>query len=165
MKKNTLLKNAFIITVTSFILRTFGIFIRGYMSNKIGAEGMGLYQLIISIYVLATTFVTAGISTAVIRLVTDSLAIGKNNGFIKKIITKSIKISVIISLFVTIIFFLIAKPISLLWLKDARCILAIKTLVLALPFISVSSCIKGYFIAKRNVITNSFSRRFCMSIF
>lgn len=74
MKRNTLLKNAFILTITSFILRTFGIFIRSYMSNKIGAEGMGLYQLIISIYILATTFVTAGVSTAVIRLVTEALA-------------------------------------------------------------------------------------------
>ena len=59
MKKSILVKNAFILTITSFILRTFGIFIRSYMSNKIGAEGMGLYQLIVSIYVLATTFVSA----------------------------------------------------------------------------------------------------------
>lgn len=59
MKKTTLLKNAIILTITSFILRTFGIFIRSYMSNKIGAEGMGLYQLIVSIYVLASTFVSA----------------------------------------------------------------------------------------------------------
>ena len=59
MKKNGLLKNAFILTITSFILRGFGIVLRSYMSNKIGAEGMGLYQLIVSIYVLATTFVTA----------------------------------------------------------------------------------------------------------
>lgn len=59
MRKNTLFKNAFILTITSFILRTFGIFIRSYMSNRIGSEGMGLYQLIVSIYVLATTFVSA----------------------------------------------------------------------------------------------------------
>ena len=57
MKKLTLLKNAVILTVTSFILRTFGMVVRLYVSNKIGAEGMGLYQLIISIYVLASTFV------------------------------------------------------------------------------------------------------------
>lgn len=84
MKRNTLLKNAFILTITSFILRTFGIFIRSYMSNKIGAEGMGLYQLIISIYILATTFVTAGVSTAVIRLVTEALAKNESRRTYKK---------------------------------------------------------------------------------
>ena len=37
-------------TITALILRTIGIFFRIYMSNKIGAEGLGLYQLIFSIY-------------------------------------------------------------------------------------------------------------------
>lgn len=55
---------------------------------------------------------------------------------------------------------MLAEPISLLWLQDERCILSIKILVLALPFISVSSCIKGYFIAKRRVKINSFSQLF-----
>lgn len=71
---------------------------------------------------------------------------------------KSIKISLIISFFAMIIFYFSAESISLLWLKDERCISAIKILVLVLPFISVSSCIKGYFIAKRRVIANSVSQ-------
>lgn len=62
-------------TITALILRTIGIFFRIYMSNKIGAEGMGLYQLIFSIYVLAATFASSGICTAVTRMVTDELAI------------------------------------------------------------------------------------------
>lgn len=52
MKKATFIKNAFIMTATALLLRTIGMFFRVYMSNKIGAEGMGLYQLIFSIYVL-----------------------------------------------------------------------------------------------------------------
>lgn len=160
MKKNLLLKNAFILTITSFILRTFGIFIRAYMSNKIGAEGMGLYQLIISIYVLATTFVTAGISTAVIRFVTEAIARKESNSYIKKIMAKSMIISLIFSAITIVIFYSLAESISVLWLKDSRCILSIKVLVWALPFISISSCIKGYFIAKRRVLANSFSQLF-----
>ena len=126
MKRRTLLKNAFILTITSLILRTFGIFIRSYMSNKIGAEGMGLYQLIISIYVLATTFVSSGISTAVIRFITDAIAKKRPNGEIKKIMIKSIKISVFVSLIAVIFFYLASRSISVLWLKDERCILSIK---------------------------------------
>ena len=160
MKKLTLLKNAMILTITSFILRTFGIVIRSYMSNKIGAEGMGLYQLIISIYVLATTFVTAGIMAAVIRFITDAIARREGNSKIKKIMQKSIMISLFISFIAIIIFLLLAKPISLYWLKDERCIISIKILVCALPFISVSSCVKGYFLAKRKVMMNSLSQLF-----
>ena len=73
---------------------------------------------------------------------------------------KSIYISLVISFFAIIIFYFLAEPISILWLQDERCISSIKILVIALPFISVSSCIKGYFIAKRRVKVNSFSQLF-----
>lgn len=76
VKHKTFIKNAAIMTITALILRTIGIFFRIYMSNKIGAEGMGLYQLIFSIYVLGSTFATAGISTAVTRMITDELVCG-----------------------------------------------------------------------------------------
>lgn len=79
MKKATFIKNAFILTATSLLLRTIGIFFRIYMSNKVGAEGMGLYQLIFSIYVLGSTFATSGISTAVTRLIADELVCGTRN--------------------------------------------------------------------------------------
>ena len=53
------------------------------MSNTIGAEGMGLYQLIFSIYILASTFATAGITTAVIHLVSEKLINNNKNQAIK----------------------------------------------------------------------------------
>ena len=58
-------------TVTALLLRTMGIMFRVYMSNKIGAEGMGLYQLIFSIYILFTAFATSGITIAVTRVIAD----------------------------------------------------------------------------------------------
>lgn len=60
MRKFTFIKNAAILTATALILRTLGIFFRIYMSNAIGAEGMGLYQLIFSVYVLAAAFAAGG---------------------------------------------------------------------------------------------------------
>lgn len=160
MRKLTLFKNAIILTVTSFILRTLGMIVRLYISNKIGPEGMGLYQLIISIYVLASTFVTAGIRTTIIRLVTDAIARKESNGNIKKIMIKSTFISLIVSVFAIFMFYFLAEPISIYFLKDARCILSIKILVLVLPFLTVESCCKGYFLAKRRVIFNSIAQLF-----
>lgn len=160
MRKLTLLKNAVILTVTSFILRTFGMVVRLYVSNKIGAEGMGLYQLIISIYVLASTFVTAGVRTTIIRLVTDAIARRESNGNIRKIMIKATIISLIVSVFAIFLFYFLAEPISIYFLKDERCILSIKILVLVLPFLAVESCCKGYFLAKRRVIFNSLAQLF-----
>lgn len=164
MRKFTLLKNAIIITITSFILRAFGMIVRLYISKRIGAEGMGLYQLIISIYVLATTFATAGIKTTIIKLVSDAIAKRESNGNIRKIVIKATAISLIISLVTMIVFYLLAEPISIYCLKDDRCILSIKILVLVLPFLVVEAACKGYFLAKRKVIFNSIAQLFEQTI-
>ena len=76
MKKVLFIKNAAILTVTALILRMIGIFFRVWLADTIGAEGMGLYQVIFSVYVLASTFATSGISTAVTRTVTERLSLG-----------------------------------------------------------------------------------------
>ena len=70
-------------TITAFILRGLGVLLRVFLSNKIGAEGMGLYQLIFSVYTLAATFATAGVSTAVIRVVTDEMSCGTKQSALK----------------------------------------------------------------------------------
>ena len=70
-------------TVTAFILRGLGVFLRVYLSKKIGAEGMGLYQVILSVYMLAATFATAGVSTAAIQVVNDEMAKGTKQTVLK----------------------------------------------------------------------------------
>lgn len=150
MKKSSFIKNACILTVTSLILRTIGIFFRVYMAGKIGAEGLGLYQLIFSIYTLAATFASAGISTAVTRLVTDELACG-TPASVRRILRRSITLSVLIGLLSAVVIFVGAELIADRWLSDARAIPSLKALCISLPFMGVSSCLRGYFIARRRV--------------
>ena len=83
LKKFTFLKNAAIMTITAFILRGLGIVLRVYLSKKIGAEGMGLYQVILSVYMLSATFATAGVSTASIQVVNDEMAKGTKQTVLK----------------------------------------------------------------------------------
>ena len=71
MKHGLFIKNAAVLTVTSLILRTLGIVFRIWMSNTVGAEGMGLYQLVVSVYVFVSAFATTGICTAVTRLTAE----------------------------------------------------------------------------------------------
>lgn len=150
MKHSRFVKNAAILTVTSLILRTVGIFFRIYLSGKIGAEGMGLYQLILSIYVLGSTFATSGISTAVTRLVADELVCG-NARSVRRILRRSILLSLLIGIASTLLIFFGARIISVYWLKDIRAVPALKMLSFSLPSMGVSSCLRGYFIARRRV--------------
>lgn len=154
MRKGTFIKNAFIMTGTALVLRTIGIFFRVYMSNKIGAEGMGLYQLIFSIYVLGSTFASAGICTAVTRLVTDELVCGSKKS-VRGILRKAIGLSVLIGIASALLIFFGADPISRYWLKDMRAVPALKVLCFSLPSMGVSSCLRGYFIARRKAASPS----------
>lgn len=141
-------------TATALILRTIGIFFRIYMSNKIGAEGMGLYQLIFSVYMLGSTFASAGICTAVTRLVTDELVCGTKKS-VRGILRKAVGLSVLIGVISALLIFFGADPISRYWLMDLRAVPALKVLCFSLPSMGVSSCLRGYFIARRKAASPS----------
>ena len=83
MRKTIFIKNAAVLTASALILRFVGIIFKVWLSNTIGSEGMGLYQLIFSVYVLASTFAISGTSTAVTRLVAEELALGSKKGTVK----------------------------------------------------------------------------------
>ena len=154
VKHKTFIKNAAIMTITALILRTIGIFFRIYMSNKIGAEGMGLYQLIFSIYVLGSTFATAGISTAVTRMITDELVCGTKKSVLH-ILRRAMLISVLIGTASMLLIYFLADPISQYWIKDMRAAPALKILCPSLPCMGISSCLRGYFMARRKVSCSS----------
>ena len=83
MKKTLFIKNAVILTVSAMILRFAGIIFKVWLARLIGSEGIGLYQLIFSVYVLASTFAQSGISTAVTRLTAEELALGQKGSVVK----------------------------------------------------------------------------------
>lgn len=154
MKKRAFLKNAAILTVTSLLLKTIGIFFRVYLSNKIGAEGIGLYQLIFSVYVLGSTFASSGIHTATTRLVTDELVCGTKKS-VRQVLRRAILLSLTVAAASTLLFYFGAPLIGTYWIKDTRAIPALRVLSFAFPFMGISNCIKGYFVARRRVGSSS----------
>ena len=68
MQRQSYVRNAAILTATGLILRAVGMFFRVYIAARIGAEGMGVYQLIYTVYTLAITLATAGLSIASTRI-------------------------------------------------------------------------------------------------
>ena len=83
MKKTVFIKNSAILTASALVLRLAGIIFKIWIAKLIGSEGVGLYQLIFSFYMLAATFATSGISTAVTRLVSEEQALGNKSGIFK----------------------------------------------------------------------------------
>ena len=75
MNKGIFLKNTAILTAASLALRGIGMVFRVYLAGQIGAQGMGLYQLITTVYNLFLTVATAGLGVAATRMITEELAL------------------------------------------------------------------------------------------
>lgn len=157
MKKTVFIKNAAILTASSLILRFAGIIFKVWLAAKIGAEGIGLYQLVFSVFMFASTFATSGICTAVTRLVSEELVIGDKAG-IKRIVSRCIELSCVIAAFTIAVLYLGADFISSSILKEPRAALSLKILGFALPFMSICSCLKGYFMARRRATPSGTSQ-------
>ena len=69
MGKKALITGTIVLTLTSFVTKILGFIFRIYMSNIMGAEGVGLYQLVFPIYMLIWSISSAGISLAVSKKV------------------------------------------------------------------------------------------------
>ncbi len=155
MKK--IIVNALIIMVSSLVLNTAGISFRVFLSNKIGTEGIGLFQLIFSVYLMAILFVVTGINVAVTRLIAEE---GGRNSFsiARALLVKAFSISFLFSIPAFLLLFFGADHIGSQWLGDHRMILPLKLLAVGLPFAGVSACIKGYFYAVGKLIRPSSSQ-------
>lgn len=148
MKKVLFIKNAFVLTATSLLLRLLGVIVKIQLAATIGSEGMGLYQLVFSVYILAATFATSGICTAVTRLVSDELCFGTKKS-VRHIMFRSFLLTAIIAALSVIVLFFGADGIANLAIDDLRATSSIKVLSLSLIFMGFSSCMRGYFIACR----------------
>lgn len=130
------------------------MFFNIYISNKIGQEALGIFQLIMSVYLFAITFACSGINIAVTKIIAEELAIG-NKTSIKKITSKCICISFITGILASIVLLLFADVVVKYCIHDLISKTVIYLICIALPFISMSSAINGYFMAIRKVYKNA----------
>ncbi|MBP3703018.1 MAG: oligosaccharide flippase family protein, partial [Lachnospiraceae bacterium] len=69
--KSTLIKGTLILTIAGFACRILGFFYRIYLSKGLGAEGLGIYQMIFPVYSICFTIYASGIQTGVSQLLSE----------------------------------------------------------------------------------------------
>lgn len=146
MKRKKIIIGTLILTVATTSVRFVGMFFRIYLANTLGAEGIGLYQLILSFYFLMITLATAGIRTAISKLISEEVALG-NYANAKKVLHQSLGISIVTGFAAGFVLYYFAEYIGLNILNDERTIIALLYLAPSLPLMAISNCYKGYFYA------------------
>ena len=151
MKKRNLLINIILLTASTMTLGFISMAFRIYLSNKIGAEGMGLFQLIMSINIVCQTLAISGIRVTMTRLVAEEIGKG-NNHLLKNIVLKGIFYTLCFSIVTGFLLFNLSEFISISWIQDERAIIPLKILSYSLPFVGISCCLNGYFYGCRKVV-------------
>lgn len=142
--------NTVVLTLTSFLLHTIGVSFNVYISGKIGTEAVGLFSLVMSIYLFAVTIAKSGINLATTRLVSEELAQG-NTSRAKKVTQKCILFSFLTGAIASFLLFVFSDSITKVWLHSRITPKCLHIVCIALPFISMSSAVHGYFTAVRRV--------------
>ena len=154
--------NAMLVSAGSIILHSISVFFNIFISNKIGAEAMGLITLISGVYAFAITLSTSGVNLAVVRLVSSALPYENktqildrgSNKSVRKIMINATKYCLFFSIIASILLFSLARPIGKYLLDDIRVIPSIKVMAFSLIPIAISSMLNGYFCAVRRVYKN-----------
>ena len=151
--------NSLITLVSTLILQFIGVGFNVYITNKIGEEALGVFSLIMSVYLFGITLSAAGINIASTRVVSEELACN-NMSSAKKAAQKSIILSFCTGLIASTIFFIFSDFIVQNCLHNKVSKSVIYPICVALPLIAMSSAIQGYFTALRKVYKNAISKFF-----
>lgn len=154
IKRSLFIRNGIILASSAIVIRSISMLFRVFLAEKTGAEGLGLYQLVISIYLVFVTTASSGVCLCTTRLFTELSAKGKSSQA-RYAAEYCMLLSFIIGLSGGTILFAGADLAAVQLLHDSRAAPSLRLLSTGLPFLAVSSCIRGYFLARRNSLQPS----------
>lgn len=153
MIKNKFISGTIILIAGGLITKLLGMIIKIITTRYIGDEGIGLYMLIMPTFLLFINISQLGFPIAISKMVAEDK---KSN---KKIIFSIVPVSIILNIVLLLIVLLIGPLISGL-LHDDRTLYPLISIGLVLPFISISSIVRGYFFGKEQMIAHVTSHIF-----
>lgn len=149
--KSKFVKSTIILIIGGLITKLLGMLIKVVLTRTVSEEGIGLYMLILPTFNLFITLCTLGLSPSISKLISERK---RNN---KKIILSIIPIIIIYNLALILLLFLISPFLSKYLLQNNDTYYPLIAIGLTLPFICISSIIKGYFFGKERMWPHTLS--------
>lgn len=144
MQKQSFIIGALILVLASFINRIIGFIYRIVIVRIVGAEGIGLYEMVFPVYIMVLVLATAGIPLAVSRLVSGRVAVNDMSGAFK-VFRIALFFLFFSGLFFSILLYALVPLLIEIAFSDPRVEIIFKTMIPAIFFISISSAFRGFF--------------------
>lgn len=151
MKKNLFIKSTLILILSGFLTKILGFIIKVIYTRIIGEYGISLYSIAVPTYSLLLTSATLAIPISISKLVSE------NKGRSIRILTSAAFLIISINLVLVFVIFLTKDFLAVNLLKEPKASPIIMAFALTLPFVSISSVLKGYFAGKQNMVPHATS--------
>lgn len=149
--KNNFIKSTIILIIGGFISKILSLIIKIILTRTISTKGIGIYSLILPTFNLFITLCSLGLPIAI------SKQISEQRKKAKEIILPIIPLTLLFDVFLIIILFILSPLLSNFLLKNKMTYYPLIAIGLTLPFISISSILKGYFFGKEKMFPTTFS--------
>lgn len=146
VNRKRLIMNTALLTGSSLAMSAISMAFQVWLAARIGSAGIGLYQLVLSVAFLCTTFAVSGIRFAATRLVSEELG-HERSWSVAAAMRRCFAYSLFFGLSALTVLWSFAEPIGFLWIGDARTVKSLKLIAFSMPFLSLSSVMSGYFTA------------------
>lgn len=144
--KNTFIKSTFILLIGGFITKILGMFIKIVMTRLLGTSGIGLYMLVSPTFMLLISIASLGLPVAVSKLVSEA---SRNN---KNIVFLCFPITILVNVVIMFLMVFFSDFISTYLLNEPRVKYGLICIGFVLPFISISSILRGYFFGRQMMV-------------
>lgn len=145
IKDNAFIKSTLILLFGGFAGKLIGFILKIIITRNLGAEAMGLLSLLSPTSSLLSTIAVFSYPTSLSKLISEK------SYRTKDLFTSIIPISLLINIIIIIFIILTSNNIASSLFKENRLYLPIICVSLTMPFITISSIIKGYFWGKQNM--------------
>ncbi len=144
-KTHPLITGTILLTAAGLLSRVLGFFYRIFLSRTIGAEGLGIYQMIFPVYGIFFSLCAGSIQTAISRFT------AADPDHAKRTLLSGFSLSFAMSLAAAFVIRHFSGPLAEHVLMEPRCAPLLSVMAFAIPCTSVHACICGYYYGKEKV--------------
>lgn len=149
--KNVIVKGTVILTAAGVISRVIGFFYRIFLTRLIGAEGMGLFQIITPVAGIVFAICSAGIQTAISKFCAEK----KSGG---SWLLAGLAVSLPVSCLISALIWFNSDYIAVRFIFNEACSPLLKIMAFTFPFSSFHNCVNGYYFGKKKSSVPAFSQ-------
>ncbi len=142
--------------VCALIAKMIGALYRIPLTNIIGAEGMGLYQMVFPLYTVLLTVSSGGLPVAISKIVAERRSQGDEAGARQVLLVSLLSLSVA-GLVAGIAVVLFREKIALVQ-GNAKAAVPYLGIAPSLLFVAVISCFRGYYQGAQNMLPSALSQ-------